>query len=106
MTISMTLRHLRAESGLSLQQLAEKVNCSKAHLWSIEKGASINPGVMLVQALAEVFEVSVSRFFGEEIKTGDEEVDVLVRDYRTLKQKDKDFIKIAIKTFKEWEKKQ
>jgi XRE family transcriptional regulator of biofilm formation len=102
MTISLTLRHLRAESGLSLQQLAEKVNCSKAHLWSIEKGAATNPTVELVQKMAEVFEVSVSRFFGEQIKTEDEEADALIRDYRTLKQKDKDFIKIAIKTFKEW----
>ncbi|MFN9789986.1 MAG: hypothetical protein ACK53X_02715, partial [Holosporales bacterium] len=60
--------------------------------------------VMLVQALAEVFEVSVSRFFGEEIKTGDEEVDVLVRDYKSLKQRDKELVKALIKICKEWKK--
>lgn len=43
-TIGRTLRVARAELGLSLEALAERVRTSPAYLHRIEKGQAANPG--------------------------------------------------------------
>lgn len=53
-------------SGQSLQDVADKVGVSKAHIWELELGKSTNPGVELLKRLAEHFRVTVSYLVGED----------------------------------------
>src|SRR3546814_20641460 len=53
------LRELRVERGQSLQQVADAVSASKAHLWEVETGQTQNQSVDLVRRLADQFGVTV-----------------------------------------------
>ena len=49
MQIGERLFSLRQKSGQSLQQVADAVGVSKAHVWELEKGHSQNPSFDLVR---------------------------------------------------------
>ena len=59
------LKSLRVKSGQSLQQVADAVGISKAHIWEMEKGRSRNPSFELMQKLGAHFGVPVSVLVGE-----------------------------------------
>jgi transcriptional regulator with XRE-family HTH domain len=65
MALHIRLRELRVASGQSLQQVAEKVGTSKAHLSDLERGVAANPGIELLKKLAEIYAVSVASLIGE-----------------------------------------
>jgi transcriptional regulator with XRE-family HTH domain len=60
MSLAAKLRELRQKKGQSLQQVADGVGVSKAHIWELEKGTSRNPGMDLLSKIAEHFKVTVS----------------------------------------------
>lgn len=66
MSIAARIRELRQKSGESLQQLAESVGASKAHLSDLERGAATNPTIELLRALAAHYNVSIAALIGEE----------------------------------------
>jgi transcriptional regulator with XRE-family HTH domain len=76
------LRNLRLRKGQSLQQVAEAVGASKAHIWELETGKSRNPSIELLTRLADHYGVSVSILIGENPGTVDE--DQLIRMFRQL----------------------
>ena len=43
MSLATKLKDLRVKSGQSLQQVADGVSVSKAHIWQLERGDSTNP---------------------------------------------------------------
>ena len=57
--------------GESLQQVADAVGVSKAHIWELEKGRADNPSMSLVTRLADHFGVSVASLVGEDLLAGD-----------------------------------
>ena len=65
MQIGERLFNLRQESGQSLQQVADAVGASKAHVWELEKGRSQNPSFDLVRRLATHFGVSIDVLAGD-----------------------------------------
>src|SRR5690348_7040516 len=83
MSLGARLKHLRIKKKRSLQDVAEAVNSSKAHIWEIEQGRSKNPSMDLLNGLADYFDVSVSYLVGE---NPDEEEAELVAMYRDLKK--------------------
>lgn len=60
MSLATKLKKLRVEKKTSLQQVADAVGVSKAHIWELERGTSANPGVDLLQKLANHFDVTVA----------------------------------------------
>ena len=66
MLIGERLFDLRQKTGESLQQVADAVGVSKAHVWELEKGHSQNPSFDLVRRLATHFGVSIDVISGEE----------------------------------------
>ncbi len=60
MSLADKIKDLRQKKGRSLQQVADGVGVSKAHIWEIEKGTSSNPGLDLLKKLAEYFGVTVA----------------------------------------------
>ncbi|HWQ86884.1 helix-turn-helix domain-containing protein [Brevundimonas sp.] len=71
MSLASKLKDLRIKSGESLQQVADGIGVSKAHIWQLERGDSTNPSLDLLRGLADHFKVTVA-FLSDDTKTPDE----------------------------------
>lgn len=76
MAIGRRITELRLKKKQSLQNVADAVGVSKAHIWELEKGRTDNPSMALVTRLADHFGVSVAYLVGEEIDSPDADVDL------------------------------
>lgn len=65
MALRDNLRKHRERSCKSLQQVADDVGASKAHIWELETGRAKNPSIELLTKLAKTFDVSVSDLIDE-----------------------------------------
>lgn len=66
MSFAQRLKAARLKSGKSLQEVADAVGASKAHIWELERGNSKNPSLELLQSLAKNFSVTISYFVDAE----------------------------------------
>lgn len=62
--LSMRIKELRRQRGLSLQALADKSGCTKTHIWDIERGRSGNPTIELAVSIASALGVSLEYLTG------------------------------------------
>lgn len=81
MGVGAKIGKLRLKKGQSLQEVADAVGVSKAHIWELEKGRAANPSMALVSRLADHFGVTIGFLVGEEIEAQDADV-VLARMFR------------------------
>jgi len=105
MAVALRLKELRVRKNLSLQEVADAVGASKAHIWDLETGRAKNPSIELLTKLAKCFGVSVADIIGENPHGPDEEPK-LVAMYRQLKQlkpSDRDAIESMMDHFKKRE---
>ncbi len=65
MSLGQKIKIERARKGFSLQDVADAVGASKAHIWDLERGASKNPSMDLLVSLAKTFKISVADLIGE-----------------------------------------
>lgn len=95
MSLATRLHDLRVANRLSLQQVADRVGISKAHVWNLEKGQADNPSMELVVKLADLFRVRVADLVGENPDAADEDPEViaLFRDLKGLEDDDREIIK-------------
>ncbi len=70
------INRLRLEKEESLQDVADAVGVSKAHIWELEKGRTDNPSMALVTRLADHFGVTVAYLVGEDIESPDADPDL------------------------------
>ena len=66
MALKDRLTRLRLAKGESLQEVADAVGVSKAHIWELEKGRTDNPSIALVTRLADHFGLSLAALVGED----------------------------------------
>ena len=85
--LAVKLKQLRVRSGKSLQEVADAVGASKAHVWDLERGASKNPSLTLLKSLADYYKIGVAELVGEN-PSADEEEPELVALYRNLSELD------------------
>jgi transcriptional regulator with XRE-family HTH domain len=78
---------------MSLQDVADAVGASKAHIWDLERGASQNPSMELLVAMAKAFKVSVAELIGEATGPTDANPEIM-RLYSHLKELSPDDIKM------------
>jgi len=71
MALGARITKLRLQRGESLQQVADAVGVSKAHIWELEKGRAANPSMGLVTRLADYFGVSIGALVGEDVCAAD-----------------------------------
>lgn len=95
MKFATRLHDLRVANRLSLQQVADKVGISKAHVWNLEKGQADNPSMELVVKLADLFRVRVADLVGENPDAADEDPEMVAmfRDLKGLGEDDREIIK-------------
>lgn len=65
MAIGDRLKELRVKKGQSLQQVADAIGASKAHIWELESNRSQNPSLDLLRKLAGHFSTSVAYLISE-----------------------------------------
>lgn len=67
MGLGKRIKELRESKGESLQQTADAVGTSKAHVWQIERGKADNPAIGVLTRIADHFDVSVAHLIGEKL---------------------------------------
>lgn len=87
MGLGWKIGQLRLENNQSLQEVADAVKVSKAHIWELEKERTDNPSMALVTRLADHFGVSVGYLIDEDL-TSPEADDTLIRMFRQAKELD------------------
>lgn len=100
MDIGARLFSLRQKTKESLQEVADKVGVSKAHVWELEKGRSKNPSFDLVRKLATHFGVSLEVMAGEVDEPGLKDVKIaqINRGLEGLSDRDRDIVQQLIET--------
>jgi transcriptional regulator with XRE-family HTH domain len=101
MSLGARLKQLRIKKNKSLQDVADAVQASKAHIWEIERGGSKNPSMELLNALANYFEVSVSYLVGENPDEGEAELVAMYRDLKNMTPADRERMRAIMKVFRE-----
>lgn len=98
MSFARKLHDLRIAQRLSLQDVANAVEISKAHVWNLEKGVTGNPSMDLVVKLAELFRVRVADLVGENPEGEEEpaEVVAMFRDLKKLDDRDRETIRMLM----------
>ena len=87
MALGAILKELRMRAGESLQQVADAIGSSKAHIWELETGKNKNPGADSLIKLADHFHVPVGYLVGEDPKADQEpEVAVMFRQLKNLSE--------------------
>jgi len=94
MSLASKLKQLRLKKNKSLQDVADSVGASKAHIWDLETGKSKNPSIELLKKLAECFGVSISELVGENpAEEADPQVVAMYRELKELTPSDRQAIK-------------
>lgn len=102
MSLAKRLHELRTANRLSLQDVADKIGISKAHVWNLEKGLAENPSMELVVKLADLFRVRIADLVGEN-PDGPEEEPAMVAMFRDLKKldpRDRETIRVLMEQLK------
>lgn len=102
MSFARRLHELRIGARLSLQDVADQVGMSKAHVWNLEKGISENPSVEMVVKLASLFRVGVADLVGENPDAADAEPGMVAmfRDLKALGPRDRETIRVLMEQLK------
>lgn len=108
MALGARLKELRVKKKESLQQVADAIGSSKAHIWELETGKNKNPSIDSLNKLAGHFNVTVSFLIGEDPKAADQDPEIVAmyRDLKRLSRPDRDTIRMLMKRFKEQAKEQ
>lgn len=100
MSLGARLKDLRIRKNQSLQDVADAVDASKAHIWEIERGGSKNPSMDLLNRLAKHFGVSVSFLVGENPDEEEAELVAMYRDLKDLSPDDREKMRHIMEAFK------
>ena len=98
MSFARKLHDLRIARRLSLQNVADAVGISKAHVFNLEKGITANPSMELVVKLAELFRVRVADLVGDNPEAEDQpaEMVAMFRDLKKLEKGDRETIRVLM----------
>lgn len=103
MAFKEALKRNRIKKGYSLQELADKIGASKAHVWDLEQGRATNPSLEVLQKLSTHLEVPISSLVGENPDESEENAEsvVMYRDLQKLDEMDRETIKLMMERLKQ-----
>jgi transcriptional regulator with XRE-family HTH domain len=93
-TFGQRLRRFRMAKKLSLQDLADAIGASKAHVWDLETGKAQNPSLTLLTEFSRALGIPIKELVGESDQTDDAQLAPLFRDLRGLNESDLRMIKM------------
>jgi transcriptional regulator with XRE-family HTH domain len=102
MALADRIREFRLRKGKSLQEVADAVGVSKAHIWDLETARSKNPSIELLKKLANFFGVGVSDLIEENPAAEGQGSRVLgmYRELKELSDRDLDVIQKMVERLK------
>ena len=100
MGVGARIGELRRKKRESLQDVADAVGVSKAHIWELEKGRTENPSMALVTRLADHFSVTVAYLVGEDIEASDadRELQRMFRQAKALDERERSILDNMMQT--------
>ena len=103
MALGSRLKKLRETKKESLQQTADAVGTSKAHVWQIERGKADNPAIGVLKGFANHFGVSVAYLVGESMEDplADQELAGMFRQASEFTDDERALLKSMMKTLAE-----
>jgi transcriptional regulator with XRE-family HTH domain len=84
MRLANAIKKLRKLNGLTLEELADKVGCSKNYIWEIENGKKDNPSFNIIIKIADVLNVSIDQLTPKPKKNKISEFDLFLGNFRKL----------------------
>jgi transcriptional regulator with XRE-family HTH domain len=105
MSLATKLAELRSKKHMSLQQVADRVDVSKALIWELEKGRIANPSMEVISRLASLFEVSIDGLMDNsrldpEDQSFEEEALVFYKDFKKLPPEVQEVLRNQVQLFK------
>ncbi len=103
MALGDRLKELRLKKGKSLQEVANAIGASKAHIWELESNRSQNPSLDLLQKLAAYYNTTVAYLIEEpegEVTRADQFFRKNSQKLERLSDEDLDFIEGMIDRIK------
>ena len=100
MPLGKRLRHYREAKGLTLQQVADAVGCTKAYIWELEMKDGQRPSAERIQAIAKVLGVTMEDVMGTPMQQAPEaspEDVAFFREYAGMTDEEKDRYRKALK---------
>ena len=94
------LRRYREAKGLTLQQVADKVGCTKAYIWELEMKEGQRPTAERIQAIAKVLGVTMEDVMGvpmQQAPNASPEDVIFFREYGGMTDEEKDRYRQALK---------
>lgn len=101
MSMGAKLKQRRMKKGWSLQQVADEVDVSKAHIYELELNKVKNPSVETLKKLAKLFDMPLSYFLDD-----DEDIEFQVmfrdlqKDWADLDETDRETVELMVKALK------
>lgn len=83
------LREMRKAHGLTLQQIADAVGCTKAYVWELESRPGQRPSAQRMLDLARVLGTTVEVLMGAEPPALSPEDSLFLQDYLALSEVDR-----------------
>jgi len=105
MAFSAQLKRLRLKKGESLQELADAVGLSKAHVWELERGSSSNPTKEVLERFSDHFKVPVAELIGETSDAEDRDLAIMFRHLRDIDPAERAHIQALIDSIRAKKKK-
>ena len=93
------LRRYREAKGLTLQQVADNVGCTKAYIWELEMKDGQRPSAERIQAIAKVLGVTMEDIMGEplqDVPDASPEDVAFFREYAGMTDEEKDRYRQAL----------
>jgi transcriptional regulator with XRE-family HTH domain len=102
MPLADKMKEFRMKKRKSLQEVADAVGVSKAHVWDLETARSKNPSIELLKKLANYFGVGVADLIGENPAAEEPGSRVLgmYRELKELSERDLDVIQQMVERLK------
>lgn len=101
MSMGAKLKQRRMKKGWSLQQVADEIGVSKAHIYELEMNKVKNPSVETLKKLAAFFKMPLSYFLDDDDNI---EFQVMFRDLQKdladLDPKDREAVELMVKALK------
>lgn len=94
------LRRYREAKGLTLQQVADKVGCTKAYIWELEMKEGQRPTAERIQAIAKVLGVTMEDVMGvpmQQAPNSSPEDVIFFREYGGMTDEEKARYRQALK---------
>ena len=94
------LRRLREAKNLTLQQVADAVDCTKAYIWELEMKDGQRPSAERIQKIAQVLGVTMEDVMGTPMQLAPEaspEDVAFFREYAGMTDEEKDRYRQALK---------